>query len=299
MGYSVITTVLAPAANADLTDLATVKTELGIPSNDSSNNAFLSLAIGQVSAAIARHCKRTFVPERVRDQFNIAQDPYPYQTPGGFGEIVLSRWPVLSISSVTQTLSATSTLELVPESQYRLDPVNGALLRLNPYTAVGMNWEALPLTAVYLGGCGALTVEAHSVPASAPYVVTVDQAAAFGCDGGVALAAGGDLALVSGTPAAGQYACAAGAYTFNAADAGKAMVMTYAVKAIPVDLVAVALRLITARFKARDRDPALVEQETPGVGRRRWWFGGAPGQKGPFPPDIEADLEEYRTPTVA
>lgn len=299
MGFSTITTVLAAAASANLTDLATVKTELGITSNDTSSDAFLNLAIGQISGSIARHCKRTFVPELVMDQIDVQQDAYPAQTPGGFAQIVLSRWPVIKLNSVVQTLSSTSTLALVADRDFRLDAANGGLLRLNQYTGVGSMWEALPLTITYLAGYGAAASESHSVPGAAPYTVDVAQKAAFSCDLGLVYADGTPLTAVSGSPLAGQYTCNAGTYTFNAADAGMTLAFAYAARAIPDDLVEVALRLITARYKARDRDPALVEQETPGVGRRRWWFGSAPGQKGPFPPDIEAALEEYRMPTLA
>lgn len=299
MSYSVITSVLTPPVSANLTDLATVKTELGITSNDTSNDAFLNLAIGQISAAIERHCKRSFAPALVQDQIEIQQDPYPAQTPGGFPQVVLSRWPVITLNSVVQTLSISSSQTLTIDRDFRLDAQNGGLLRLNPYTGVGSIWEAMPLTVTYLAGYGYSVTETIAVPSSAPYTVEVSQKSAFSCDLGVAHANGDALTPIIGTPAAGQYVANAGAYSFSAADAGQTLTFTYAARNIPADLVETTLRLITARYLARGRDPALIEQETPGVGRRRWWFGGAPGQKGPFPPDIEAALEEYRVPTVA
>ena len=97
------------------------------------------------------------------------------------------------------------------------------MLRLNAFTGVGINWEALPVTVEYQAG--------------------------------------------------------------------------YA--AIPGDLAEVCLRMVTARWHARARDPNLIQRDTPGVGTERWWFGGAPGQTGPFPPDITAMLEPYRMPALA
>jgi hypothetical protein len=81
------------------------------------------------------HCNRVFVPELVRDQFDIQQDPYPYQTPGGFAQLQLSRWPVIGGVSVVQTLASgasPSTQLLIEGKDYRLDAAAGQLLRLNP-----------------------------------------------------------------------------------------------------------------------------------------------------------------------
>jgi len=58
--------------------------------------------------------------------------------------------------------------------------------------------------------------------------VTVGNASAFVDDEGVVYAATGlPLTKVASSPSAGQYSVAAGVYTFNAADAGKAVLATY------------------------------------------------------------------------
>lgn len=71
--------------------------------------------------------------------------------------------------------------------------------------------------------------EAQSVPASTPFAVTVANAASFGADLGVSYAATGlPLAKVASGPSQGQYAAAAnGVYTFAAADAGAAILVSY------------------------------------------------------------------------
>jgi hypothetical protein len=298
VGYSVATTVLAPAATADLTDLAAVKDELSLPAADTSNDSWLAGAITRVSARIAGWANRVFLPEYVSDAFDIEQDPYPAQTPGGFAKLQLSRWPVLAIASVTQTLGVGQSRSLTRDVDFRLDAETGQLLRLNAFTAVGSGWEALPVTVAYVAGYGAMAAETHTVPAT-PYHVTVAQAAAFSCDQAVSYADGAALALVDESPAHGEYSVAAGVYTFNAADTGQALSFSYAVAAVPSDLADACLMLVTSRVRSKGRDPALVQRETPGVGSERWWFGGAPGQTGPFPPDIEAGLERFRTPVVA
>src|ERR1700756_1662640 len=72
---SPITTVLtpatatAPAGPYDLTDLATVKDELAIPTSDTSKDGFLQRAITQVSAAVAQYCNRVFAVETIQDLF--------------------------------------------------------------------------------------------------------------------------------------------------------------------------------------------------------------------------------------
>lgn len=297
MSYSVVTTILSAAASADLTDLATAKDELSI--TDASSDAWLTRALAQVSAAIGVYCKRGFAPECVQDAFDIQQDPYPYQTPGGFPSLELTRWPLLGLVSVTQTIALGTPQTLVQDTDFRLDPTNGRLLRLNPFTGVVTLWEALPVSAVYTAGYGALVQESHTVPGT-PFQVAVAQASTFSCNQQVSYANGTVLTPVAANPAQGQYSYTpAGLYTFNPADAGQSLSFAYATLSVPDDLVDATLRLVTARFKAKDRDPALIQRDQPGLGTERYWFGGAPGQKGPFPPDVQALLDAYRTPTVA
>jgi hypothetical protein len=70
--------------------------------------------------------------------------------------------------------------------------------------------------------------EAGTIPASSPYTVTVANSATFVADEGVAYAATClPLTKVASSPTAGQYSVAAGVYTFNSADAGKAVLSTY------------------------------------------------------------------------
>lgn len=70
--------------------------------------------------------------------------------------------------------------------------------------------------------------------------------------------------------------------------------------AIPADLSGAALRLITARWSARGRDPLLMSRDQPGaLGSERYWVGGAPGVRGAFPQEIAAVLDLYRVPVTA
>lgn len=70
--------------------------------------------------------------------------------------------------------------------------------------------------------------EAASAPASSPYAYTPTHHAEFVADQGVVYAASAlPLKLVAANPAAGQYAVDGGLYTFAAADAGAAMLISY------------------------------------------------------------------------
>ncbi|HKT18010.1 MAG TPA: hypothetical protein VJR47_08215 [Stellaceae bacterium] len=70
--------------------------------------------------------------------------------------------------------------------------------------------------------------ETQSVPASTPFTVSVTNAAQWQDDCGVVYAASGSpLAKVASAPAAGQYSVAAGVYSFNSADAGAGVLISY------------------------------------------------------------------------
>lgn len=294
MGYSLFTTVLADAASKDLSDLATVREELQI--SDTKDDSWMGRAITQTSAAIAGYCKRPFVPQLVQDQFDIEQDAYPYQTPGGFAALVLSRSPVIAVLSVIQTPAIGQSNTLTEGTDFRLDQENGRLLRINKWSGAIGRWESCPVTVQYAGGCGDAVVEAHSVPAVSTYTVKV--AGTFGCDISVTDAGGTLFTRVKGAPSAGQYSVASGTYTFAAADAGKPLTFTYATPSIPTDVVSCLVQMVNGRWSARGRDPTLVQRDTPGVGTERWWVGGQPGQDGPFPPNVAATLDAWRMEVI-
>lgn len=300
MGFSIVSTVLSPAASIALTDLATAKDELQLQAGNANHDAWLTRAIKRMSGMMANYTNRQLMPELVQDVIDIDRDAYPAQSPGGFSSIQLSRWPVLGVISVVQTLSATQTLALTEGTDYRVDLANGMLLKLNAYTGTVTDWEASPVTVIFSAGYGVLTTEARTIPAGTPWQLTVNGSATFSCDHKVSFNSGTALTRVSGTPTAGQYSMSsAGVYTFAAADANKAVSITYAQRVVPDDLADICLRLVVARFKSRGRDPMLMQRDDPQVGTERYWVGGTVGQDGPFTPDITAALDTYRVPVLA
>lgn len=76
--------------------------------------------------------------------------------------------------------------------------------------------------------------ENDNIPGSGPYTITVTHSAAFVEDLGVTKG-GTPMVKVASAPAAGQYSVAAGVYTFNAADHGAAVVISYRYLIDPAD----------------------------------------------------------------
>jgi len=82
--------ILTPAANRQLTTLAAVKGELGIPMSDVSQDTLLTSFIDQASDAIVTFCGRPFAKEDYRETL-----------PGyGTNRLMLSRTPIVTVSSV-------------------------------------------------------------------------------------------------------------------------------------------------------------------------------------------------------
>lgn len=218
-----ITTVLSPALTYDLIDLDVARDELKIASNDTSNDAFISRGISQVSRVVANFCNRILVAETVQDIIYPYRDAYPHQVPGGVEKILLSRYPVITLTSVTITDGGGTVTPLVQDTDFRLDADAGQLVRLNTASGYPVRWEPIMTTVVYTAGYDP----------------------------------------------------------------------------IPPDLQDVTLRLLTARFYQRGRDPTLRSQDQPGIGSRTYWVGGVPGVKGPYPEDVLALIDQYRVPVVA
>lgn len=92
--------------------------------------------------------------------------------------------------------------------------------------------------------------EAQTIPASAPYELATLTRWSAG-DRGVTFADGTALTAVTGTPAAGQYAVDGSVYTFAAADAGLAVLISYA--CVPFDVEQACIDTMGDWFKYRER----------------------------------------------
>jgi hypothetical protein len=134
-------TVLTPAETHDLTTLAMVKTELGV--TGSSSDAHLQALIQQASGEIASHCDRVFALETVRQTFQSRDRPWP-RRPTACTPLVLARWPIVEISTITENDIAVST------DEYSIDAAEGLLYRV--VSAIEFGWWGTDIVVEYSGG---------------------------------------------------------------------------------------------------------------------------------------------------
>ena len=134
MPKTVVTTVTTLAAVRDLTTLATVKDTLSIAGT--ADDAFLSRAISQCSAAIEQACNRVFALETVQDTV----------FPGRVSALQLSRWPVVSVISVTEDGEA-----LIAGTGFTTDAAVGRLIRMDT-DGTPRPWRAIQVAVTYQAG---------------------------------------------------------------------------------------------------------------------------------------------------
>lgn len=289
----VAATADTPASPYDLTDLATARDELGIAANDTSQDTFLQRAITQASVAIANYCNRTFALEVVEDRIQIEQDAYPYQLPGGVNPLALSRWPLVKSASVSFT-----------GATHRSPVIDGiaSTAGVKKDTLIFASDDSLPAgTTIDTVSLYSLVLSKSATSATAGLTFTT------GIQVVQTLGAGNTRELIFGT----DYAIDEKRGWLSRLNSWKAISVPWesqpltvryqaGYETIPADLVDACLRLVTARFKARGRDPMLVERSQPqSLGSERFWVGVQPGQSGALPPEIASLVDQYRVPVVA
>lgn len=97
--YSSLLEVLEFAPTQDLTVLETAKEELGIPPEDTSQDAKLTRWIHEASGEINAYCDRVLGRETVKETFTLDWQ-------GQLGPLPLRRWPIAFIDSVTENTFA-------------------------------------------------------------------------------------------------------------------------------------------------------------------------------------------------
>jgi hypothetical protein len=111
------------------------------------------------------------------------------------------------------------------------------------------------------GGVQAQLDETHSVPATTPFTITATYSSTFSQDEGVVYASNGaTLTYTTGAPtAAGQYAQAAGTYTFSSSDASAQVGLNYLFTTTAGQKIAISNQAMgyTPFFQAvfRNQDP--------------------------------------------
>lgn len=237
---------------SDLAALADVKTWLaGSSGIGTTDDALLSRLITDVSGAIAAYLGRpSLTPRTLIERVD----------GNGRTRMYLSHYPVLQIGSLV--IDNVAVAAAVP-------PASGAP---RPFGYLLESWDGLPpgrpqafdlfalcfrrgrqnVVASYTAGY-AVEGEAAAVP-GAPGPYNVSAAAPFGpwaSDAGVSYADGAALTAVAGSPGAGQYNVSAGLYTFAAADAGAALLISYGF--IPAAVNNACIEWVAERYRYRTR----------------------------------------------
>ena len=152
----VLTTLQAAPSSAMLTTLANVKDELSI--TDATHDAFLTRAITQASALIARYCNRVFGVATWQDEFRPQRGVSGEGVRAANNPLTLARWPLVSVTSVVETVAGVPT-PLVAGTDFEID--QGSLLpgdegasRLYRLNEIGnpRTWPAAQIVVVYHAG---------------------------------------------------------------------------------------------------------------------------------------------------
>jgi hypothetical protein len=142
-------------------------------------------------------------------------------TPINFG---LAQEVTLNLSTSTKALYGQYTFPVAIGSGTRKMAGKAKMARISGQALGSLFFGMTPAAGVTQTQFG----EAVSVPAASPCVYSTSFHAAFIADQGVVYAASAlPLKLVASAPAAGQYSVAGGVYTFAAADAGAAVLVSY------------------------------------------------------------------------
>jgi hypothetical protein len=235
-----------------LTDLATVKRSLSLSTMNSDQK--LSLLIPDQT--------QQFLDETGRTSFDLTTYT---ETRDGLGAdtMQLMNWPVQSITSLTKNGI------LVPASTgwnvwgYQFDALGKITLLCDTFSCnPGITFDRKNVIVVYVAGYPTISVanELQTIPTGPPVfpqgatwppanTIFVAQPN-WQSDSRVFFFVGGSqLTAVSGPPAAGQYFLLGnGGYLFNAADAGKQVLLNYVAAGYPADLVGAVTRMVALRY---------------------------------------------------
>lgn len=142
MSIRVISTVTTAAESYDLTTLAVVKDELSI--TNGASDATLGRYLTWASLALAQEVNRVFPVETLTDE--VWPDRAHSPVRGGIDVLQLSRWPLVSVASITENGTA-----LVDGTDFRSDGDKGQVLRLNGSGGL-RSWPGCPIVVTYSAG---------------------------------------------------------------------------------------------------------------------------------------------------
>jgi hypothetical protein len=127
-----LTRVVTPAESLALVTLEEVKTALGIPDTDTSQDAMLQLQIDSVSAAIDNYCSRTFVRQTYRDQIRHASHWLKMGSP-----LKTRQSPIPTAADGTPVLTITENGTALDPTLWEVELGTGELYRLDSAGCMG------------------------------------------------------------------------------------------------------------------------------------------------------------------
>lgn len=301
--YVLTTLVIAPSSS-NLTTLEAVRDELALGENDTGNdNWFSKRAIPQASADIARYCNRVFGLATWRDEFRPQRGIWGEGTRNRNNPLMLTKFPVnANIVTFTGNTHSTDVIDGVSPS---IDQSFQGALVSGPGIPVGTTIAFGFGTSVRLSQAATETssdVKFSTGISVAETVSGVSKGLTAGVDFDVEVGA-----LTAGDEGAGRVYRIDHHGSPRTWPDSKIIVVYQSGYSLPDDddpnlpddLQECCIRLVTARFRAKGRDPLLVERSQPNIGTERYWVGGSPGQRSTLPPDLEAIASNYRVPVVA
>lgn len=243
-----------------LASLAALKAWLKVTVSD--DDVLLSRLLDQVSGAILNSIQRPV----------LTRATYPEQRSGvGNQRITLRNWPVLSVAFVTVegvSIPAASGTQ----NGYSLMPWDGTPAGNPQQLTLKGYWFCRGLNNIVItydaGYC--VADQAATIPASSQYqIVITPPLGPWAQDDGVTFSDGTALTPVTSNPAQGQYSVTPGGfgpatYTFNSADAGKAVLISYSYTPSPLEQACIEWAAERYRYKDRigQRSMSLGGNET-------------------------------------
>lgn len=234
-----------------LTTLTAVKDWLGITNSDS--DAGLQRIIDAASRFTLNWLGRP----------TLLRATYTQQFSGnGKNAVMLTNWPVLSVTSVdigSAAIAASTFGSSGQSSGWFLSPDKPGYRMLE--VAGYYFYRGVGSQIVYTSGFEAS--ESDEVPTT-PFELTPTTGGIFTVDRGVTID-GVAATEVASSPTAGHYmVSAAGKYTFASADAGKLAVMTYGY--VPYDIAFAVTEMVGEWYKRSDNIGVLSKSLNAGVG---------------------------------
>lgn len=303
----VLTSLITAPPTGDLALLSNVKDELDI--TDASMDARLKRLISEESAAIAGYCGRVFGKAIWFDQFRPQKGIWGEGIRAASNPLLLNKYPLaakpVAFTGTTGVNNPTVTGIASTAGLRECQPVFGP--GITPGTTI---------SAVLANG---IMLSAPATAAGVAVQLSVNVGIAELIGGTVTwLAAGTEYETEVSSNLPGDES-AARLFRLNRIgqprtwpegiiqvwyqagyslpdNAAKNPSSSYT---LPADLETACIRILVGRVKKRGRDPMLVSRQQPNLGIERWWVGSTPGQKGPYPDDIQFTLDRYRVPVMA